>query len=395
MTKNKHSKTTLVTLVVLSSFFTLSLVIGTSAAIHESIVLRNLAKQELTVSEIESKNYIFAKIFDAIDYASWMNETGKYFDENGVVRSSLNEDDLTSVSEKFASIKEPYKEEAAKRMELLNSERVAMKTAIDTVNSLFTSTDRSEVRDSIIRSEYDDALAKVNSLKQENLKNHLAAEMEKALPVIEEKERIARERAEAERRAREEEQRKIAASWHRLELPRYINQFDAGYLNGCEAASVLMAASYKGRLTGYSFSAFADGMPTASNPNNGFYLSMKEGRNGGPAHWIAPGPLAAYANSKGAGVINATGSSLDQLDAEVAAGNPVVIYLTYRYANPIEYHNGVPDNLHVVVLTGYNSYTGQQVFYDPAPVAGTIVTLSKSRAEYLYAASGHRALVVK
>ena len=143
------------------------------------------------------------------------------------------------------------------------------------------------------------------------------------------------------------------------------------------------------------FTTFADNMPKANNPNDGFYLSMTEARNGGEAHWIAPAPLAKYANAQGAGSVNATGSTLDQLDAEVANGNPVIIYLTYRYANPLTYHNGVPDNLHVVVLAGYNSYTGQQVFYDPAPVSGTIVTLSKSRTEYLYNASGRRALVIK
>ena len=49
-----------------------------------------------------------------------------------------------------------------------------------------------------------------------------------------------------------------------------------------------------------------------------------------------------------------------------------------------------------MVLAGYNEYTGEQIIYDPWPVnSGATVTLSKSRVEYLYAASDYRAVVVR
>lgn len=394
MAKTKTSRTALTVLVFLASISIVTFVVFSSSLIHESFQKRN-AHSSLEVSEIKTPlDRLFAQILDAYNYVSLETLADSYI-ENGIVKESINTENIAELSEKLSKLPESHQALVVEKINLIKSNFDSMEQVRNLVNSLFTSADRSTVRPDVNRGDFNAVLAAIETLPQENLKNSLAEEASRTLPTIEEAERIAREKAEAERRAREEEQRKIAASWHRLNLPRYINQFDAGYLNGCEAASVLMAASYKGRMTGHSLSSFANTIPITDNPNTGFYKSMTEPRNGGEAHWIAPAPLAKYANAQGAGSVNVTGSALDQLDAEVANGNPVIIYLTYRYANPLTYHNGVPDNLHVVVLAGYNSYTGQQVFYDPAPVSGTIVTLSKSRTEYLYNASGRRALVIK
>lgn len=394
MAKTKTSRTALTVLVFLASISIVTFVVFSSSLIHESFQKRK-THSSLEVSEIKTPlDRLFAQILDAYNYVSLETLADSYI-ENGIVKESINTENIAELSEKLSKLPESHQALIAEKINLIKSNFDSMEQARNLVNSLFTSADRNTVRPDVNRGDLNAVLAAIETLPQENLKNSLAEEAGRTLPTIEEAERIAREKAEAERRAREEEQRKIAASWHRLNLPRYINQFDAGYLNGCEAASVLMAASYKGRMTGHSLASFANTIPITDNPNTGFYKSMTEPRNGGEAHWIAPAPLAKYANTQGAGSVNATGSTLDQLDAEVANGNPVIIYLTYRYANPLTYHNGVPDNLHVVVLAGYNSYTGQQVFYDPAPVSGTIVTLSKSRTEYLYNASGRRTLVIK
>lgn len=381
-------------LVAIISLVIISFVVCSSILIRHFSYKRaqELANAPKPVTVIDK---VIEKVGQASDYINWNKTADSFLDENGVLKESVSEQDIADLSKKMNELESSFKELVTEKMNQIRTSYDKIVDVKNLVTSLFTTEDRSTVRPDIVRNDYDIVRAQIDELKQENLKAELIAEIDRTLPVIEEKERIAREKAEAERRAREEEQRKIAASWHRLNLPRYINQFDAGYLNGCEAASVLMAASYKGRMTGHSLASFANTIPITDNPNTGFYKSMTEARNGGEAHWIAPAPLAKYANAQGAGSVNATGSTLDQLDAEVANGNPVIIYLTYRYANPLAYHNGVPDNLHVVVLAGYNSYTGQQVFYDPAPVSGTIVTLSKSRTEYLYNASGRRAVVVR
>lgn len=157
-----------------------------------------------------------------------------------------------------------------------------------------------------------------------------------------------------------------------------------------------MSMKYKGYGGGISFSSFANNMPKSdTDPNQGFYLSMTSLEPRDEAHWIAPAPLASYGVASGGSVANVSGWSLDQLDNEVKNGNPVIIYLTFGFNNPKEYSKGVPRNLHVLVLSGFNSYTGEQKFYDPWPVNGNNPSLSKARTEQLYNASGRRALVVR
>ena len=341
---------------------------------------------------------LHAQIADAYGYLDWLDLAAGYVDENNIVKESINEQDLTNLSEKFAALPDQYHPLLTEKLDYLKSEYDAMHSAEDAVNKLFTSPERTDIRTNATRAEYNDAKSRVDNLKQENLKNDLSDSLEKVLKSIEEQERIAWERAEQARKAREEEQRKIAESWHRLDIyPYYINQFSAGIYNGCEAASLLMALKYKGYLRGTDFRSFAMNMPTADDPNQGFYLSMTELEPKTEAHWIAPAPLARYGMSaSGASVANVSGYSLDQLDNEVKNGNPVVIYLTYGLKNPKDYSKGVPKNLHVMVLAGFNSYTGEQQIYDPWPVVGgASTTISKSLAEYLYNASGRRAVVVR
>jgi len=378
-------------LVAIISLVIISFVVCSSILIRHFSYKRaqELANAPKPVTVIDK---VIEKVGQASDYINWNKTADSFLDENGVLKESVSEQDIADLSRKMNELEDSFKELVTEKMNQIRTSYDKIVDVKNLVTSLFTTEDRSTVRPDIVRNDYDIVRAQIDELKQENLKAELIAEIDRTLPVIEEKERIAREKAEAERRAREEEQRKIAAAWTRLNLsPYYINQFSYEYWNGCEAASLLMALKYKG-YSGQDYVSFANSIAQTENPNTGFYLSMKEPRNGGPAHWIAPAPLATYGKGH---AINISGYSLDQLDAEVKNGNPVIIYLTYRYANPLEYHNGVPDNLHVVVLAGYNSYTGQQVFYDPAPVSGTIVTLSKSRTEYLYNASGRRALVIK
>lgn len=330
----------------------------------------------------------------AENYRVFAAKTEGYFDGE-VVRSAFSEGDLRDVEMLFEGLAEAYRPRAQEKLDVLRSEYEAMRTAREAVSGLFSG---ASVRGDVNRAWYSDTKAKVDALKQEDLKEEFKEPLAEVLQAVEKAEQIARERAEAARRAEEERQRKIAESWRRLDIsPYYINQHAAGLDNGCEAAALLMALKYKGYGRGFDFRSFALGMPTSDNPNSGFYLSMTDLEPRDEAHWIAPAPLAAYgAAASGAAVSNASGYSLDQLDQEVANGNPVVVYLTYGLRAPKEYKNGVPRNLHVLVLSGFNSYTGEQVLYDPWPAGyGASVTVSKATVASLYAASGYRAVVVR
>ena len=357
-----------------------------------------IVDSDIINNEQEQTKKLLAEVDYAFNYRHWLNSANAYLDENGVVKESITESDLSSLSDTAQNIATKYQESVNQKLSFLKSEFEAMQSARNAVNNLFTAEDHATVRRGVTRGEYNEAKKLIGALKQTSLKQTLNDVADKALPVIEEQERIARELAEKARREREEEQRKIAASWSSLNIsPFYINQVSAGLLSGCEAASLLMALNYKGYLRGMNYLTFANNMPRSdTDPNQGFYLSMSDLEPRDEAHWIAPAPLASYgARSSGASVINATGWSLDQLDNEVKNGNPVIIYLTFGFNNPKTYSKGVPKNLHVLVLSGYNSYTGVQQFYDPWPVGGVNPSLSKARTNYLYAASGYRALVVR
>ena len=335
-------------------------------------------------------------VSDALKYIEWLSSADEWF-EDGTVKSSITEKDLTSLAESQKSLNKGYINLTSEKLNALKTEHKKMKDAKNAVNYLFTSTDRKTAKGSIKRSDYNNAKKLVDSLAQNDLKKEYESPLKEALKSIEEQERIAREKAEKARREREERERKIAASWHKLNLsPYYINQYTAQIYNGCEAASLLMALKYKGYARGTSFKTFVDEMPKSeTDPNEGFYLSIYDLEPKTEAHWIAPAPLAAYGRTTGAIIVNATGWSLDRLDEEVKNGNPVVIYTTYAFRDPKNYNKGVPKNLHVMVLSGYNSYTGEQVFYDPWPANGVSPVLSKARAESLYNAVGKRAIVIK
>ncbi|MBQ8984808.1 C39 family peptidase [Candidatus Saccharibacteria bacterium] len=355
------------------------------------------ASSEENDAEKDQIDSLSEQISNAFTYLDWNDTANELISSGEIVKDSIEEKDLVSLDESLKGLADAYKETASEKLSYLRSEYLAMKDAKDTVNNLFTSEDHTEVRPDINRNLYNETKEKIDNLKQESLRQNLSEQLENVLPVIEEKERIARELAEKARREREEELRKIAASWHNLDLsPYYINQISAGFESGCEAASLLMSMKYKGYGGGISFSSFANNMPKSdTDPNQGFYLSMTSLEPRDEAHWIAPAPLASYGVASGGSVANVSGWSLDQLDNEVKNGNPVIIYLTFGFNNPKEYSKGVPRNLHVLVLSGFNSYTGEQKFYDPWPVNGNNPSLSKARTEQLYNASGRRALVVR
>lgn len=387
----------------------------------ESLFEEDVARPETTADEINQCNEQLAtirindpnistirnKLFDAMAYYDWLAEADSWIDENNFVKSSLQEKDLAALKESSKEIIEAYQLKVVEKFSILEAERIRMDAAIAAVDNLFTSVDKTTVRTDVKRDEYDAAKQLVEGLNQEDLKQSLNEQLAQVLPVIEEQERIAAEAykawlaAEAKRRAEEEAERaRIAAAWVRLNIP-YVSQNHAEVYNGCEAATLLMALRYKGYLHNMDLRTFAGNMPRSDNPETGFFQDIFSLEPRGKAHWIAPQPLANYGTSYVGGALSIFAPyrwSIDQLDADVAAGNPVIIYLTFGFKDPSpEYHFGVPKNLHVLILNGYNSITGDQSFIDPwtYPNGNYTFTLSKARTEDLYAASGFRAVIIR
>ena len=162
---------------------------------------------------------------------------------------------------------------------------------------------------------------------------------------------------------------------------------------------MLMALQYKGYLSGMDLYTYASNMPKSDNPNIGFYLDIFGKEPKDIAHWIAPNPLVEYGiSSSGNGNIsNISGASIDDIASEIVNGNPVIIYLTYAYNSPVNWSNGVPRNLHVQLIVGYNKITGDFIIYDPwTRTSGQYeFTLSKSKVSNLYSSVGSMAIVVR
>ena len=137
----------------------------------------------------------------------------------------------------------------------------------------------------------------------------------------------------------------------------FISQEAAGAPEGCEAASALEALHYKGHASGMSLASFLKTMPIASNgnPYQGFggtpYAVVD-----GVYQSIFPSAFTPWVAGFG-GASNISGSSLDGIISQIAAGNPVVAWVTLNYQGPQWHHydwgNGI-DNAHVVTVDGYN-----------------------------------------
>lgn len=152
-----------------------------------------------------------------------------------------------------------------------------------------------------------------------------------------------------------------------LNIPQ-INQNKAGLPMGCEAASLLQCLHYKNIKTNTNINQFIKEMPLAkdNNPNHGFA--------GSPFNIdekiyqsIFPEPLTKWAN-RYSRAENISGKSSEYIREEIAKGNPVIFFGTYKFRNPTfkDYFWGKNAlyNAHVMVVDGYDK--NRMHIVDPA-----------------------------
>lgn len=386
-----------------------------------SLYKDNLVKDNVTIKELDTcldkmelvynKDSILSNKNDAYrakEYINLNNKVNTYY-KNNIVISSIKEDDINKLNEESSKLDEKYKGIIQNRINDLKSEYDNINNTQNNVHNLFSEYDNNVVVDNINRDIYNEVKAQVDLLKQEDIKIPLNDKLNIVLTKVEEKEAIEREQErirleqliiERERRAQEEAERKrqINEAWVKLNVP-YISQNRNGVLNGCEAASMLMALQFKGYLGGIDLYTYATNMPKSDNPNTGFYLDIFGKEPMDVAHWIAPTPLVEYgiSSSGNNNISNISGASIDDIANEIVNGNPVIIYLTYAYNNPVNWSNGVPRNIHVQLIVGYNKITGDFIIYDPwTRSSGQYeFTLSKNKISNLYSSVGSMAIVVR
>lgn len=363
---------------------------------NSNIDIDKINSVEKNVKKISSKNkeYVYHKddMLKKIDrlreYISVKDELDSYFDEE-VLKSSITDEMAKEMSNKINNLSSNFQELLEDKLNLMIEQLNNINNLKDSVTALFTDDERKKVSSKATMSKYNSALKKLDLVKQEDI-----VENEKKYLDIVYKELKKREEEEAARKKREQE---IKNAWVILNVP-YISQNELEVYNGCEAASLLMALQYKGYLKGMSLSTYAENMPKSTDPNTGFTYSIFEREPLDVPHWIAPEPLALYGRtSSGANVVNITGSNISDLNKEIMAGNPVVIYLTSRLANPKPFVEGAPLNLHVLLLVGYNTITEDNIIIDPWTQldGSTKWTVSKSKVEKIFNDTGKRAVVVR
>lgn len=317
--------------------------------------------------------------------------------QDGILKSDTEVETMDALKQELGEMPEGYEKALREKLGMMQGQYAAMIELKEIVPGMFADEGMTEVKDDLIRERYEEIKAKADSLPQREIAEQYAEALKKVDEVLTERERIAEE---ARRKAAEEYRRRqaeIAAAWRVMNVP-YWSQNGEGVKNGCEAAALLMALQYKGYLGGMNLRTYAEMMPKSDDPFSGFRGNIFESAGSDAPFWIAPGPLAAFGRSSsgGANVVDITGSSLDALDAEVAAGNPVVIYLTLGYTAPKAWRFGAPANLHVMLLTGYNALTGVQRVTDPLTIGGRrTYDLPKAQVESILNATGNRAVVVR
>ena len=324
-------------------------------------------KNKMSDDLIEYRKYIYLKDKILTDY------TGT------TVSARITEDAINSYEEKMNSLSKKYKDKITSYIKDMRNQKANLDRIEARIRNLYYEGDRTNLKAEITKEEIEAIKTDLEKIPQIEYVNKNKELLDEAINEINYREAVNN-------------------SWIKLNVP-YISQNKNNVLNGCEAASLLMALQYKGYLTDTTLYDYATNMPKSDNPYEGFTHDIYAAEPYTVAHWIAPEPLAKYGreSSGNQNIINGTGKSINELDAELDNGNPVVIYLTGKFRNPRDWSEDAPANLHVLLLVGYNQITGQHIIIDPwtHDDGRTSWTVSKAQLETIYNAVGKRNVIVR
>ena len=279
-------------------------------------------------------------------YFSLKKELLSKFTENAI-SLDLTNDNISEYEKRINKLSIKYKSKLTVYVTDMYSQRSNINNIETRIRELYYEGDLTNLKIEITREQIEAIkadLAKIPQKEYVNKKNEL---LDEAITTVNTREAINN-------------------AWVKLNVG-YISQNQNNVLNGCEAATLLMALKYKGYLQDTNLYDYATNMPKSTNPYEGFTYDIYTREPLDVPHWIAPEPLAKYGRetSGNQNIVNGTGMSLNELDSELDNGNPVVIYLTNKFKTPKDWKEDAPTNLHVLLLVGYNKITGQHIVLDP------------------------------
>ncbi len=303
---------------------------------------------------------------------------------NNVLSSKVDSNSLQNIYGKFEKLQQNYKSLTKDKLQEIQKQYQAILDAEEVVQLLYKDADKNNVIDDVSRQQYEQAMEKVLKLPQKDIVEDLNFYLGKVLKEI-------------ERREYEIElARKIEQSYIVLNNVPYVNQVSNNVLNGCEVACLLMALQYKGYLQNVSLAQIATDIPKSdADAYSGFVGPIFEIAPNTYPHWVHPSFLATFARnySSYSNVFDITSASSDQLKQEINNGNPVIVYVTSNFATPKNKGYEVPNNLHVMLLIGYNTMTGNYVLNDPWNKGRVVIP--KATFESIYDQVGRKAVVVR
>ncbi len=342
------------------------------------------------------------QMFEIEELINFKNHLNNFYQQN-ILMASISQEELNQLTEEFNNLNSAYQQLLINDINNVQNQYLAINDFKQSIRNLFSDNDMTLVNQNINRNQLTEVQKKLNNLPQQSLKEEYQPYLSTILMAIEEQEKKAEEERiaaiETERKRKEEEQNRINNAYIELKNITYVSQNEQQIYNGCEAASILMGLKYKGYLTNTTLKQIVQSMPISNDPHKGFVRSIFDKEPSDVPHWIAPDALTKFAIEYSGynNIIDITGASTDQLKAEINNDNPVVVYITYRFNTPTNWTEEMPKNLHVVLLTGYNSITGNYIIQDPYTPSNGIgrMIIDKNTFESVYNRLNRNAIVIR
>lgn len=305
--------------------------------------LNKMEKKINRISNTDNKTLLIEDLNNYKEYINYKKKIDNYYKAN-ILKSNITDEEIKDLKNNYNNLSNRYKKELKKTI----NEIIKQKNNIDNLKNDFNNLYENNLpKENITKEDIQKLKVKLKNIPQKDIYKEYTNKINNLEKVVDER---------------------IEASWVRLHVP-YISQNKNNILNGCEAACMLMALQYKGYLKDMSLKDYVKLMPLSpdTDAEKGFTHDIYSLDPLTVPHWIAPEPLKKFGidTSGNQNIINGTGMSIDDLDRELDKGNPVIIYLIAKFNPPKEVVEGVPRNLHVMLLTGYNKMTGEHYIVDP------------------------------
>ncbi len=361
---------------------------------RQNLSLEQINQAEQTISKVSRqgmRDSLLQRVDSIAGYREFLEKIEKFY-KDGSLKTNTTRVQLQKLQMEYQSLEASLQTALRSTMKKLMNDYETYGEIKSQINALFSDGSRTKVNPGVTRKEYRDVEILLSKAENKNLRE----KEEEYLSVVRRYIGVEEERKQKER------EELINRSYIKIEGIPYINQNEKAVYNGCEVASLLMASQYKGYLSNVTLKDIALAVPKHENdPHQGFIRSIFDFQPKEYSHWIAPDALSSFGRTytSNQGIQDITGSSFELLKEELQKGNPLIVWVTDRFRPLEEKKPGeeVPHNLHVMLLIGYNTITGDYVVQDPGglnPITNQYV-VEKAKFEDIFTKIGNMAVVVR